>query len=268
MFSKSLWPRKILFVAIMAVTSVAGATPVTADRVNDGPTTTIMTYKTAPSNRAALRQYMQKKGLPQFQRWKTSGVVGDYRVFLNRYVDNENWDMLIVLTFNKYADVAKWNAVERDNPAGLSKQALMWTTSINTTPSDLMHSKSAQQAPENPVYVILPYDYSVSTQEYLAYLEAYVAPQYDGWLDEGIMTKYDLYLARYGNARFWSALFILEYRNDEALGKRDKVMAKVRARLREIPSWKAISDSKQNIRVGRQYVIAEELKLPGKQHRK
>ncbi|MCX7173986.1 MAG: hypothetical protein NT159_08680 [Proteobacteria bacterium] len=252
---------QVLLIAALFGACAAGAETATADRVSDGPTSMIMTYRTAPANRAALRKYMQGTGLRQFQRWKTSGVMRGYRVFFNRYADNDNWDMMTVLTFERYADVAKWNEVERRSPAGLGRQALAWTNSISTTPADLMRSKSTQQEAESPAYVILPYDYNVSTNDYIAYLDGYVVPQYDGWLDEGVMTKYDLYLARYGSARFWSALFILEYRNEEALGSRDKVLAKVRARLREIPSWKAISDSKQNVRVARQYVIADELKL-------
>jgi hypothetical protein len=231
------------------------------DLFNTGPTTIIITYRTTPGDRVALRDYMQRLGLQQFEQWKSAGTMKDYRVFFNRYVDNDNWDMMVVLSFTRYADVARWHEIERTNPAGLAVTALAKVSSIATTPSDLLRTRRGTQQSDKPVYVILPYDYNVSTKDYISYLDNYVAPQYDGWLDEGVMANYDLYLARYGSARFWSALFILEYRNDEALGSRDKVLEKVRARLRDNPSWKAISESKQNVRVGRQYVIADELKL-------
>jgi hypothetical protein len=247
---------------LMAMLFLCAAHAAQADDLFDtGPTSLIITYRTAPADRLALRDYLQREGLRQFEQWKGAGAMKDYRVFFNRYVDNDNWDMMLVLSFARYADVARWHEIERASPAGLSLQALAKVLSIVTTPSDLLRSRSAARASDQPVFVILPYDYTVSTKEYISYLDSYVAPQYDGWLEEGVMAKYDLYLARYGSARFWSALFILEYRNDEALGSRDKVLAKVRARLRDNPAWKAISDSKQNVRVGRQYVIADELKL-------
>ncbi|HCG53574.1 MAG TPA: hypothetical protein DEX10_09265 [Betaproteobacteria bacterium] len=52
---------------------------------------------------------------------------------------------------------------------------------------------------------------------------------------------------------------VLEYKDDAALGLREKTIAKVRASLRENPAWKAISDNKQNVRVGRAYIMADPL---------
>ena len=58
-------------------------------------------------------------------------------------------------------------------------------------------------------------------------------------------------------------MLVLEYRNDAALGHRDAVMAQVRAHLAATnPTWKAASENKKGIRVGRQYMIADQLRAP------
>jgi hypothetical protein len=54
-------------------------------------------------------------------------------------------------------------------------------------------------------------------------------------------------------------LLVLEYKSDQALGARDATVAKVRGRLKENPKWKAISDSKKNVRVERSPVIADSI---------
>jgi hypothetical protein len=54
-------------------------------------------------------------------------------------------------------------------------------------------------------------------------------------------------------------LLVLEYNNDQALGMRESIVAKVRARLKEDPQWKALSDNKKRIREEKQAVIADPL---------
>jgi len=110
------------------------------------------------------------------------------------------------------------------------------------------------------VFLIIPYDYLVSTPEYLNYVRAYVKAQYDGWIDEKVLAAYEIYLGRFPVSRYWSALMILEYKDEEALGVREQTTAKVREKLRENAEWKKIHESKQNVRVTRQYVMADLLK--------
>jgi hypothetical protein len=54
-------------------------------------------------------------------------------------------------------------------------------------------------------------------------------------------------------------MVLLEYKNDAALGQREAVVARVRARLKDNPEWKAISDEKKKIRNEKQLVIADPL---------
>lgn len=251
------------FAGLLLLLLCAAALPATAaDPRDSGPLELVVMVHVPPGQRLVLREAMQTDGLRQYAQWKREGLLEDYLVLFNRYVDNENWDAMVTLTFADHAAAARWKQIERTRPAGLPPAALAAASKIESAPSDLHHHRSAEGdvAPADAVYVVLPYNYLVSTNEYLQYVDTYLLPQTDGWLREGVLKSYDVHLNRYPAGRWWSSLLVLQYRSDDALGRRDAAMAKVRAELRENnPAWKAASDSKQNIREGRQYIIAERL---------
>ena len=85
-------------------------------------------------------------------------------------------------------------------------------------------------------------------------------PQTDGWIREGVLSSYSLYLNRYYAGKPWDSLLILEYRNMESFGKRETVVASVRARLSGDAKWKALSENKKNIRTEKESVLGEELR--------
>ncbi len=227
-----------------------------------GPKTLVIAYRCAPAKRVALREYMTNNGLGKFEQWKREGVLGNYRLLFSRYVDADTWDMMAVLTFRQHSDLERWKEVEKVAPAGLSEEALILTNAVNTYPADLIRSRSTPSATAKPVFFVIPYDYTVSSDSYIKYVEGYVLPQLEGWIDEGVLVSYGIYLSRYQASRPWGALFILEYKNGEAFGLREKTIAKVRDRLKENPSWKALSEDKQNIRIEKQAVIADDILLP------
>jgi hypothetical protein len=229
-----------------------------ASPLDSGPTTLTMAYHTAPGERLALKEYMQVTGLKQFAAWRDQGLIKDYRVFWSRYADSLNWDMLVLLQFAGTREVSEWRKIEARMPAGLPVSVAKLCTAIHTNPADL-HFSGGEPSP-NAVFLIIPYDYLVSTPEYINYVRAYIKPQYDGWIEDKVLAAYQVYLGRFPVSRYWSALMILEYRDEEALGVREKTSTKVRAKLRENAEWKAIHESKQNVRVTRQYVMADLLK--------
>jgi hypothetical protein len=237
----------------MLIACPAGA----ADPRESAPRTLIITYHVAPANRLAFRREMEQSAGRQFQRWKDDGVLQSYRVLINRYVDSANWDAMALLSFDKEADIERWKSVELEAPAGISQKALALATAIETVPADLMRQNGTAQSVGGSVFLIIPYDYVVSLDDYIAYLDGYVLPQSDGWMEEGVLASYGIYLARYPAGRPWQSLLVLEYKSDHALGARDAAVAKVRARLKENPKWKAISDSKKNVRVEKAPVIAD-----------
>jgi hypothetical protein len=242
--------------SILAAVVMTSFTANGADPRDSGPLAIVITYHATPANRAAFRKAMEESEAAQFQRWKDEGVLQGASLLVNRHVDSVTWDAMALITFASYADVQRWNAIERAQPAGLSPRALALTSAIETTPGDLMREGGAH-GKAHPTYLIIPYEYLVPVNEYLAYLDGYVVPQMDGWMEEGVLTHYGVFLARYPAGRPWQSMLILEYRDDAALGARDVTTAKVRARLANNPKWKAISDAKKNVRNEKAPVIAD-----------
>src|SRR5207237_10922481 len=107
------------------------------------------------------------------------------RLLFNRHADAVTWEAMAILSFARYADVERWNAIERTATAGLSPRALTLTSAIETVPGDLMRegardvAGATAAARAGPVLVI-PYEYLVPVNDYLAYLDGYVVPQLDG----------------------------------------------------------------------------------------
>ena len=250
------WPKLGALLPLIALIVLTVARANAADPRDIGPRTLIITYHTTPAHRAAFRHELEES-TAQWRRWKEEGVLQDYRLVYNRYVDSANWDAIALLSFAGDGGVERWKRIEIDSPAGLSSKALDLATAIDTVPADLMrqNGKSARDS----VFLVIPYEYLVPVNEYIQYLDDYTLPQLDGWMREGVLAHYDVYLARYPAGRPWQSLLVLEYEGDRGLAARDAVVAKVRARLKDNPKWKAISDSKKNVRNERAPVIADPL---------
>ena len=231
---------------------------------NEGPTTLAVTFRCNPDKRAALREHMLKDGLARFEGYKARGVLKDYRILFNSYLDSDTYDMLSLLTFEKYADVARWREIERKAPGGLSEDGLKLISSAVTSSLDIVRHAASSEEPARgrSVFFIIPYDYEISTDEYVKYLDGYAIPQLAGWIKENVLATYTIYLSRYSTSRPWSSLFVLEYRDSDAFGLREATVAKVRAALKSNPAWKTLSDTKRKIRTEKQTVIAEELVHP------
>lgn len=231
-----------------------------ADPTAAGTTALVLEYHASPVNRLPLRQYMQTEGLQQLEKWKTEGLLSAYKVLFSRWNDNQNWDMMTLLNFPNAATMAKWKEVEAVMPAGMPQKTLALVNKIDTNPGDLYLEGGTSKG--SGVYVVIPYDYLVPTDKYMAYLRGYLVPQLDGWLKEGVLNQYSVYLGRYVVGRHWSALMFYEYNGDAGLGLREKTQAKVRADLvQNNASWVEWSKDKGQYRVNRQYIIADELRL-------
>lgn len=230
-----------------------------AEPTAGGTTALVLEYHASPVNRLALRQFMQGEGLPQLERWKEEGLLSSYKVLFSRWTDNQNWDMMTLLNFPDADKMAKWKEIEAASPAGMPPKALALVNKIDTNPGDLYLQGGESKG--SGVYVVIPYDYLVSTDKYMAYLRGYLVPQLEGWLKEGVLNQYSVYLGRYVVGRHWSALMFYEYNGDRGLGLREKTQAKVRAELvQNNPNWVEWSKDKGQYRVNRQYIIADELK--------
>jgi hypothetical protein len=204
---------------------------------------------------------MLSGGVARFEEWKKQAVLADYHILFNSYLDSETYDMFSVLTFKAYSDIARWREIEKESPGGLNRDVLSLITSAVTYPLDAIRHNTSKDVPERgrSVYFIIPYDYLIPTDDYVTYLDAYVIPQVNGWIGENILAGYTIYLGRYPTSRPWSSLFVLEYRDADAFGKREATVAKIRERLKSNPTWLAASETKHKVRIEKQTIIAEEL---------
>ncbi len=246
---------EVLLASLALLAAFAAPSVRAADPRDSGPLALLITYHTAPINRVAFRQAMEQSEVPQLERWRAEGVPKSVRVVFNRHVDSPNWDAMALLTFARYSDVERWTQIEKTSPGGLSAKALALTSAIETAPGDLIRSGGKDSPPG--VFLVIPYEYLVSVNEYIAYLDGYTIPQIEGWMEEGVLARYGIFLARYPAGRPWQAMLILEYKDDAALGARDATTAKVRGRLKDNAKWKAISDAKKNVRNEKPPVIAD-----------
>jgi hypothetical protein len=217
----------------------------------------IITYQTTPANRPALRRELTQATAHELARWQRDGRIAQYEVLFNRYADTGNWDAIALLTFATPEDLYRWRAVEQTRPAALSAKALAVTTAVHTAPADMRRTDALERKAPNAVYVVIPYKTLVSADDYEQYADAYVIPQFKGWMDEGVLSGYSLYTSQFPAGRPWTAMVVLQYKDEAALSAREAVVAKVRERLKRNAQWKAISDSKKNVRTEEQVVIAD-----------
>lgn len=241
----------------LALPVVAAAPVTTHDWRAEGPRTIVLTYHVAPAARVQARALFRARLLPHLAAMKNAGKLRDYELLANRYVDSAVWDFMLTLDFPSDAAFTAWRETEEAMPAGLSPDQLAITSAVETAPGTMVRA-STEPGKGAPTYLIVPYDYLVSTDEYLRYVDGYVVPQLQGWADEKALQGFRLFLPRYAAGRTWSALLMLAYRGDEGLAARDTVVKKVRDHLAQTsPAWKAFSDSKANIRNERQPIVAD-----------
>jgi hypothetical protein len=252
--NRSILSSLFLLLAFLTVAQAAEI-PVTG-----GPRVVAISYHSEPVHRAAFRAYLSKDETDRLAALQKQGVLEGYQILFNSFVTPRTWDAMVILQFAHYSDIQKWKEIERDMPGGLDEKGLALAQPIDTVSADLSWEGSIPQAANkrNGIFYAIPYHYNVLDQ-YKKYIDGYVIPQVTGWMKEGALVQYRIYLNRDPVGSVWDSLFIYQYRDLNAFGRREEVLAKVRASLRGDPTWKALSDVKSTIRTESENTIAESL---------
>jgi hypothetical protein len=247
---------RLVRLLIVAIALMAGGAPAMA--AEGGPTELLITYRAQAADRPAFRAYLQGNETALLEGLKREGVLKGYQILFNPFVTTGTWDAMTVLSFTDYAATQRWKEIERTRPGGLDAAGLKLAKPLQTYSADLgWEATAANQAPpgRRVVYVI-PYVYNALDQ-YKAYVDGYVIPQVKGWMGEGVLTRYAIYLNRYSVGDPWDALFVYEYRDLDSFGKREETVAKVRKSLVDDPAWKHWSDIKATVRSETENTITE-----------
>lgn len=227
------------------------------DASTGGPRNLLITYRSEPADRPAFRAYLQAEGKVQLDKLKHEGVLDRYQILFNPFVRSGTWDAMTVLTFKRYTDTQRWKDIERTMPGGLTPKGLRLAKPIETLSADLTWSGGEEKADSHDsVYYVIPYEY-VAADPYRKYVDGYVIPQLSGWLREGVLNSYRIFMNRYPVGPTWDALFVYQYRDLESFGRREETVAKVRKTLVDDPVWKQLSDIKQTLRTESENTIAE-----------
>jgi|SRR6185437_3515683 len=218
----------------------------------------LITYRCRPADRPAFRNFLATQESHMLDEQKAQGMLRSYQILFNPVV-TETFDALLILHLNGPAAVQHWLELERSSPGGLAPTGLRLATPLMTYFADLQWQDQNPSPPgEKSVFYAIPYNYN-SLDQYKSYVDAYVIPQVQGWMREGILSHYAIYLNRYNVGPPWDALFIYEYRDLKAFGEREQTIAKVRDTLRSNSTWQHWSDIKATVRTESENTILEEI---------
>lgn len=236
-------------------------TQLQAQEFGEGPMSLFITYQCEPKSKAAFRKHMAGPGIQQFETWKKQGVYGDYLVLFSSFVNAGDTapDMLVRLDFAKYVDIVKWKRIEQSTPAGLTDKAHELCRPVSSYLADLIWhgGPSANRDLSKAVYLWIPYHFNLGKPQYKQYFDAYVKPQNDGWMQEGALSWWGVYINQHSTGKPWDAVFLYEYTDIEGLARRDNVKEAVRAGLRKDPAWKSVSDNKHLYRWEDQVIVMD-----------
>ncbi|KTE38394.1 MULTISPECIES: hypothetical protein [unclassified Sphingopyxis] len=241
---------------VAALTMVAPVSASEAPELAEGPRTLIVSYRAEAAKRTEFRRHMAGPFADRLATLRREGKLAAYEVYYSWYRQPDVWDAMAVLHFASYADVQQWLAVERSRPGGLDAAGLALGEPVATYSADLSWEKSQDDLDVGEVYYVIPYSFR-EAGEYRDYVAGYVLPQFDGWIREGALSGYQLYMNRYAVGAPWDSLFIQRYRDFQAFGKRQQVLDKVRVGLRESPEWMGWHKRKGDIRSETENSIAE-----------
>jgi hypothetical protein len=242
------FPR--MFSIFLASTAVLASAPtVIAQSDADGPTALIITYHARPEMRTKFRAVMASDGVAQFERWKKDGVFASYQALFTTYAADSVPDMFLVVKFNHFTDLARWQKIEMTSPGGLPEKAQGLAAPETSETADIVKQDSAAPTTTGSQFFVLEYDVTAEMPKYESYVQGYVVPQFDGWMKTGALSSYACFINQNPAGAPWSSLIVLEYKDLKALASREVIKTDTRKKLVATDAtWKKWSDDKSSIR--------------------
>lgn len=229
----------------------------------NGPTALITTYRARPGERAKFRAVMQSEGLAQLEEWKRQGVFASYKALFTTYAGDSVPDMFLVVTFNHFTDLAKWQKIEESVPGGLPPAAQGIASADTSGTADIVKQGSQAPSTQASQYFVLQYDVLVDMPKYTSYVLGYAIPQFEQWEKSGVLSSYAAYINQNPAGAPWSSFILLEYKDLPSLAAREVEKDKARAELAASnPVWKKWSEDKTAIRKEKAAIPVRALNVP------
>lgn len=231
----------------------AGITDTVGERApgrgGEGAAHLVLNYRCDPANRAAFREFMETKGVAQFEAWKKAGVMKDYLILFSTFSSSRTFDMWVMLYFDRFADIGNWMEVEKKFPGGLSPEGHKLARPDGTVYTDIpwMGGKRKEDLAKS-MFMLIPYRTLVSVSKYEEYTNAYVIPQLKGWVKSGLMPSYEIHQNINPTNAPWDILMVFEYDGLRGIALRDTVKNEVRKDLLKDPGYMKFSPIKLEFR--------------------
>ena len=241
--------RRLAVVHALLIVLAGASTAARAQDQIDGPTALIISYRARPQSRAAFRDVMKTEGVAQLNRWRQRGVFASYNALFTTYAADTTPDMFLILRFNHFTDLGRWQKIEESYPGGLTAKAQTLADADTSATADIVNEDSSRAATRDSQFVILEYDVTVDMPKYVSYVQGYVAPQFKAWVKGGVLSSFACYTNQNPAGAPWSSFIVLEYKDLKALAAREALKTSARERLAATdPVWKKWSEDKTSIR--------------------
>ena len=249
--------------ALLAATLAASTQLGLAHSEINGPTALITTYRAKPEARAKFRSIMQTEGVAQLEKWKQAGVFASYQALFTTYAGDSNPDMFLIVKFNHFTDIARWQTIEENYPGGLPASAQLIAAADTSGTADLVKENSVARTTKDSQFFVLEYDVLTDMPKYTKYVLGYAVPQFEAWEKAGALSSYASYVNQNPAGAPWSSFIVLEYKDLKALAAREVIKNNARAELTTSdPAWKKWSDDKTAVRKEKAAIPVRALNQP------
>ena len=250
------------FASVLGVALVASASAF-GQADGNGPTALITTYRAKPEARVKFRAIMRNQGIVQLERWKKAGLFASYQALFTTYAADTVPDMFLVLRFNHFTDLERWQQIEETYPGGLPTEAQTLAAAETSGTADIVKESVARPSTGASQFFVLEYDVLVPIPKYVSYVLGYAVPQFDAWERAGVLSSYAAYVNQNPPGAPWSSFIVLEYKDLASLAQRETVKNKTRDELAgSDPSWKKWSDDKTAVRTEKAAIPVRSLVTP------
>jgi hypothetical protein len=254
---------KSTLMVLVACVSIAGVLRAFAQAGGNGPTALITTYRALPGQRVKFREIMRSEGAAQFERWRREGIIANYQALFTTYAGDSAPDMFVVIRFNQFTDLARWQRIEEKFPGGLPVDAQAIALVESSATADIVKDSSAALTTPESQFLVLQYDVLVDMPKYTNYVLGYAVPQFDAWEKTGALSSYASYVNQNPAGAPWSGFIVLEYKDLKSLAAREAIQQQVRAELAATnPAWKRWSEETTAIRTEKAAIPARTLSQP------